>query len=456
MNTKKTISAEEQRHKMLTDPVAGLVTALAIPGVLVQMISVIYNTADTWFVSQISTSASAAVGVVFSLQSLLQAFTYSISMGCQSLMSRHLGADENREAETVAASSVVEALVITLLIAVPGLLFTRPLVRLLGATETMLPYAAAYARIILCGAPVLGCSFVLSGALRAQGMAKRSAIAMSAGGLLNIVLDPLFIFTLNMGTAGAALATVLSQSVSLIILLVLFLAGLSPVKLTLKSASRKWGLYWSIFTTGMPTMFRQGMASLSSALLNRAGAPYGDAAVAAITISNKVYLLVRNIVMGVGQGFQPVAGYNFGAGDKKRTRASFQFAVLVGTVICCLGGVITAVFPGEIIAWFRNDPEVIEVGKEMLYYVAAAMPFMAFSTYVNQLYQCLGFKLPATFLASCRQGVCFVPLILLLPALLHRTGVCLTQPAADILTFVICVPFQIVFFRRHLSVSKEA
>jgi len=436
---------------MLETPIPRLVASLAIPSVVSQMISIIYNTADTWFVSQISTSAAAAVGVVFSLQSLIQAFTYSISMGCQSLMSIHLGANRNEDAARVACSSIVESLAICLVIAILGLCTMNPLMSLLGATKTMLPYASAYARIILVGAPMLGVSFVMNSILKSQGMTKLTAIAMCTGGLLNVALDPLFIFTLNMGTAGAALATVLSQLVSLLILLAMFLTGKSTVKLTPKAISGKLSLYWQIFTTGMPTMFRQGMASLSSALLNRAGAPYGDAAVAAITISNKVYLLLRNIVLGIGQGFQPIAGYNYGAGNKKRTRGAFNFAVLVGTAVCLLGCVLTVCFPAEIIGWFRDDPEVIEVGREMLYYVAIAMPFMAFSTYVNQLYQCLGFKLPASFLASCRQGVCFVPLILILPVVLGRSGVCMTQPAADLLTFAVCIPFQIYFYRKHLS-----
>ena len=208
--------------------------------------------------------------------------------------------------------------------------------------------------------------------------------------------------------------------------------------------------YGQIIAVGFPTIARQGMASLASALMNIQGAIYGDAAVAALTISNKIYLLVRNVMIGIGQGFQPVAGYNYGAGDRKRTREAFLFATKLGTVICILAAGIIAAFAGSIIGWFRDDEQVVAIGRVALLYACAVMPFMAYSTFVNQLYQCLGFKLPATVLASLRQGICFLPLIFILPHFLGLAGVQATQPASDLLTFFICIPFQIAFFRKHL------
>ena len=201
---------------------------------------------------------------------------------------------------------------------------------------------------------------------------------------------------------------------------------------------------------GFPTIARQGMASLASALMNIQGAVYGDAAVAALTISNKIYLLVRNVMIGIGQGFQPVAGYNYGAGNRKRTRQAFIFATKLGTVICILAAGIIAAFAEPIIGWFRADDQVIAIGRLALLYACAVMPFMAYSTFVNQLYQCLGYKLPATVLASLRQGICYLPLIFILPHFLGLQGVQMTQPGSDLLTFFICIPFQIVFFRKHL------
>ena len=449
----RTLTSEEQHRRMLQTPVPKLVLSLAAPTVASQLISIIYNTADTYFVSQISTSASAAVGVVFSLSSIIQAYGFGVAMGASSLISLRLGEKKDRDANGYASSGFFAELVGGLLILIFGLLFLEPLMRVLGATETMLPHACAYGRIILMGAPIMCCSFVLNCVLRAEGAAVVSMVGLCAGGLINIALDPLFIFTFEMGTAGAAIATVASQCVSLVILSISFLRGRSIVHLHPKYVSRHARDYVKIIAVGFPTIARQGMASLASALMNIQGAIYGDAAVAALTISNKIYLLVRNVMIGIGQGFQPVAGYNYGAGDRKRTREAFLFATKLGTGICILAAGIIAAFAGSIIAWFRNDEQVVAIGRVALLYACAVMPFMAYSTFVNQLYQCLGFKLPATVLASLRQGICFLPLIFILPHFLGLAGVQATQPASDLLTFFICIPFQIAFFRKHLQDS---
>lgn len=451
MSKHQPVSSAAQHRRMLETPIPRLITAMAVPTVASQLVSVVYNTADTYFVSQIGTSAAAAVGVVFSLMSIIQAFGFGLGMGANSLISRRLGARQDEEAHRFGSSAFFAALCVGLLLTVAGLLTLDGLMRLLGSTETMLPYSRAYARWILLGAPVMCSSFVLNNILRAEGEAVLAMWGLCTGGLLNMALDPLFIFTFRMGIGGAALATVLSQCVSFCILLSAFLRGKSIVRLSPRCVSRRAGDYLLILRTGFPTICRQGMASLASALMNVSAAPYGDAAVAAITISNKVYLLVRNVVIGIGQGFQPVAGYNFGASNKRRVRAAFGFSCLLGTAVCALSAGVIALFAGPLIHWFRDDPEVVRIGVRALYFACAVMPFMAYSTYVNQLYQCLGFSAKATFLASCRQGVFFIPLILLLPRLIGLTGVQMTQPAADFCTFLISVPFQVLFFRRILT-----
>ena len=323
--------------------------------------------------------------------------------------------------------------------------------RLLGSTETILPYSAGYARIILLAAPVMCASFVLSNLLRAEGEATLSMCGLCTGGLLNVALDPLFIFGFQMGIAGAALATALSQLVSFAILGWFFLHGKSIVRIRVRDISRSPRDYGQIFLVGFPTICRQGFASLSSALLNNAAAVYSDAAVAAVTISNKVYLLIRSVIIGIGQGFQPVAGYNFGAGDQKRTRQAFWFSTLLGTIVCIVSAALIALFPDTIMHFFRDDAEVTRIGRQALLYACAVMPLMAYSTYVNQLYQCLGFHQAATLLASCRNGLLYVPLILLLPRFLGITGVEMSQPGADLLTFLVSIPFQIWFFRHRLN-----
>ena len=298
------ITSEQQRDRMLHTPIPRLILSLCLPTLATQLISVFYNTADTYFVSKLSTSASAAVGVVFSLMSIIQAFGFGIGMGCGSIISRSLGGRDNDRADRIGSSAFVFAAAVGLALCAAGLCTLRPLMRLLGSTDTILPYAESYARIILLAAPVMCASFVLSNVLRAEGEATLSMYGMCVGGLLNVGLDPLFIFVFEMGIAGAALATALSQLVSFLILGWQFLHGRSIVRLRLQAVSRSPRDYGQILLIGFPTICRQGFASLSSALLNNAAAAYSDAAVAAVTISNKVYLLVRSMIIGIGQGFQ--------------------------------------------------------------------------------------------------------------------------------------------------------
>lgn len=453
---KRNLSSEEQHRRMIETPMPKLVTSMALPTVASQLVTVLYNTADTFFVSQIGTSAAAAVGVVFSLMSIIQAVGFGLGMGANSLVSRCLGAKKDGDACRYASSAFAAALVFGLLLMIGGLLVMEPLMRLLGSTDTILPYAEDYAGYILLGAPIMCASFVLNNILRSEGEAVLAMIGLCSGGFLNMGLDPLFIFTFGMGIGGAALATILSQAVSFCILLAAFLRGKSIVRLSFHGVSRHPRDYGKIFLVGFPTICRQGLASLASALLNIQAAAFSDAAVAAMTISYKVYLWVRNVVIGIGQGFQPVAGYNFGAKKLERVKSAFRFTTILGTVVCTACAAVLALFAEPVLHWFRDDPEVISIGAAALRYGCIVMPFMAYSTYVNQLYQSLGFSGWATFLASCRQGVFYLPLILLLPAAMGLPGVEITQAAADFLTFVISVPFQIAFYRRVLSPKEGA
>ena len=455
LKTKQILSSGEQHRRMTETPIPKLIVSMAVPTTTSQLITVAYNVADTYFVAQIGTSAAAAVGVVFSLMSIIQAFGFGLGMGAGSLISRRLGAKKNEEANSFGSSAFFAAIAGGFVLLMGGMLTLQWLMRVLGSTETMLPYTCAYARYILLGAPLMCASFVLNNILRSEGEATFAMLGLCTGGILNTVLDPLFIFVMNMGISGAALATVLSQAVSFLVLLSAFLRGKSIVKLSIRNVSHRWQEYGMILKNGFPTICRQGMASLAAALMNVQAAVYGDAAVAAITISNKIYMLVRNIVIGIGQGFQPVAGYNYGAGCKKRVRQAFLFSCELGTAICVIATLLLAFHSGTVILWFRNDSEVIRIGTAALNYACMVMPFLAYSTYVNQMYQCLGFSVPATFLASCRQGIFFVPLIFLLPKFFGVAGVEGCQPASDLLTFVVSVPFQLWFYKKVLVRSKE-
>lgn len=447
----KPITSDQQHKRMTEMPIQKLIISMALPSTLIQLITVIYNTADTFFVAQISTSATAAVGVVFSLMALIQAFGFGIAMGSSSIISRYLGAKDTQRANRIGSSAFFISFFVGLLIMILGLSFLSPLMKLLGSTQTILPYSCDYASYILLGAPLMCSTFVLNNILRSEGQVYLAMFGMCFGGILNMFLDPWFIFGLNLGIKGAAIATLISQVFSFSLLLSAFIFKKSIVIINLKFISKDINDYILIIKTGLPTICRQGLSSLATSLLNIQAANFGDSAVAAITIANKIYMLERNIVLGIGQGFQPVAGYNYGASKFKRVKKSFKFACLLGTLICILCSIFIAIYSPQIIAWFRNDSKVVEIGHIALYYVCAVMPLMAFSTYANQLFQCLGFSKSATFLACCRQGIFFVPLILILPYFISLNGVILTQPLSDLCTFLISIPFVKVFFKNQLD-----
>ncbi len=449
------LSEEQQYIRMTETPVSRLVTSLAVPTVCGMLVSSIYNITDTFFVSQLGTSASAAVGVVFSIQSLIQAVGFSIAMGSGSMVSRRLGQKDSESASKFVSSAFAMAFVFGTLLGVFGLLFLEPVLSLIGSTETMMPHSVAYARYILAAAPIFAASFVLNVAMKSQGNAMLSTLGMAAGNLLNVVLDPLLIFGLKMGTAGAALATAISQCVSFLALLWCFLKKQDTLHIKWSLVSRDVHDYITIVRVGSPTLCRQGCGSIASALLNNRAMLFGDAAVAAMSIANRVYNVIRSILVGIGQGFQPVAGFNYGAKRPDRVKAAFRFTLVLGTGVALLSTGLLAVSAPQLMALFRrDDPEVIRMGSQALRMLCVVLPLLGYSTYVNQMLQCLGRSGQATFLASCRQGTLYVPLILVLPAVLGFTGIQLTQPIADGLTFLVSIPFHVWFFRSEKGLKQ--
>ncbi len=453
----KSITPEEQHRRMTEESVTKLVLSLSLPTVFSQMITSIYNMADTFFVTALGDSAVGGVSIVYALQSIIQAVGFGVAMGAGSLVSRKLGEKDNASADKFASCAVFSAFLFGTLLTVLGFIDLKGLLTLLGSTETALPHAYSYAFYILLGAPFMCVSFVLNNIMRAEGKAVISMLGLTVGGLINIILDPIFIFTFNLGVAGAALATVLSQLAGFFILSFVYISGRSIVKLSVHKMSRRIGDYLTIFKTGLPTVFRQGLGSLSSALLNVATKGYGDAAIAAVGIANKVYMLLRSFVLGVGHGFQPVAGYNYGANKPKRVKKAFWVATIFGSGVATLAGVSMLLFSNQIIELFNPETQrAAEIGARMLVFVGYALPFLGYSTYVNQLYQTLGFVKGATFLASCRQGIFFVPVIMILPKIIGLDGILLSQPLADVLTFLISIPFNIYFLIKILPTDKKA
>lgn len=436
--------------RMTQAPVFGLVFKLSLPTTFTMLITSIYNLADTFFVSSLGNAATGAVGVVFAIQSIIQAVGYGFGMGTQSLISRKLGEKKYDEANMYGTSGFLASILVGALMLF-GLVDLKGMMHVFGATSAALPLACDYGFWILLAAPIFCSSFVLNNILRAEGRATLSMVGLCSGGVLNIGLDALFIFKLNMGVEGAAIATVTSQAVSFLILLSYFVFNKSIVKINPLKTSRHLKDYLNIFRVGLPTVFRQSLGSVATTLLNIAVRPYGDAAMSAVSIANKIYMLLRSMLIGMGQGFQPVAGYNYGAKRYDRVRSSFDSAIIMGTVYGVVAALLLFFLSGHIMALFRpGDEEVIAIGSKMLRYLSFSLPVLGYSTFVNQLYQSLGFVIPATILASCRQGIFFIPLILILPKFLGVGGIQMTQMLADLITFVISIPFHIYIFKKRI------
>ena len=437
----------KQFQKMTETPVRKLILSLAVPTVVSMLVTAIYNMADTYFVSQLNTSASGAVGVVFSLMAMIQAVSFMLGMGSGSVISKLLGQRKNDEADEIAVTGFFASLVFGVVLMIGGLLCLEPLMRLLGATETILPYAKDYARYILIAAPVMAGSFVLNNILRAEGKAKFAMVGITVGGVLNIVLDPLLINVLGLEIAGAAIATAVSQAVSFAVLLFYFLSGKSILHLRIKNIARGVKTYWTIIQIGLPSFCRQGLASASTVLLNRAAEPYGDPAISAMSIVGKVFFLLFSVGLGIGQGYQPVVGYNYGAKKYDRVRSAFMFTFVADVVVMTAVALVIYLLAEPIMNAFINDNEVIKIGIRALKAQCLAMPFVALGVVSNMTFQSIGKSLVASILSCARQGLFFIPLIFALPAVWGLTGVEITQPVADVLTCILCVPFVIWFFR---------
>lgn len=438
----------EHYRKMTETPVPRLIGRLAVPTIISMLVSSIYNTADTFFVSQLGTSAAGAVGIVFSIMAIIQAIGFTIGMGAGNILSRELGARKDEDATVTASSGFALAVLLSVLLSVFGIAFQPQLMRLLGATETILPYAEAYATYIFFGCPVMCCSFVMNNYLRAEGKAVYGMIGITSGGLLNVVLDPIFIFTLGFGTAGAAMATAISQLISFLILLSFFIRGKSSVRINIRKISLHPSMYFRIIFIGLPTLARQGLASIASVSLNVAAAAFGDAAVAAMSISGRITMFAFSAMLGFGQGYQPVASFNYGARKFRRVREATKFTAITGTVIMLFTSLVCFIFAPAIIASFRgDDAAVMSMGVKALQIQMLMMPLTGLVTATNMGLQSTGRAVPATILSMARQGIFFIPLIAILPRLIGMDGVIAAQPVSDALSFLMAIGLYASFMK---------
>lgn len=430
---------DEKFRRMTEEPVERLVLSLAVPTIISMLTSSIYNMADTFFVSQISTSASGAVGVAFPLMMIIQAIGFTLGMGSGNYIARLLGQKNREYSSKVLATGFFTSLILGSLLAVIGLIFLNPLVYLLGATDTIAPHAKAYIQYILMGMPFMTASFVMNGTLRFQGSAFYAMLGITTGGILNIFLDPIFIFTFNMGIAGAALATTISQFISFCILFVNSNRA-GNIKIKLKDFTPTWIMYREILRGGLPSFYRQALGSIALICLNFSAGMYGDAAIAAMSIVGRVIHFAISVMLGLGQGFQPVCGFNYGAKLFDRVQRAFWFtAKLSVTALAILGliGFITS--PLVITAFRKEDLEVIRIGSLALRLQSLTLPLSAWVIMTNMLVQTIDKSKEASLISISRQGLFFIPTILILPRIIGLLGVQLSQPISDLFSFLLAV-----------------
>ena len=448
---------QEEKYKTMTEkPVSSLICRLAVPTIISMLVTSFYNMADTFFVARIGTSATAAVGVSFALMAIIQAFGFFCGHGSGNYISRKMGQHRFDEAQQMAATGFFTALALGTVIFLLGEILIDPLCRILGATETILPYARQYLRLILIGAPYMTASLVLNNQLRFQGSAFYAMIGIASGAVLNIALDPLFIFVFDMGVSGAALATIISQFVGFVLLLKGTTQG-GNLRIRLRNVTFSKYYYSQIINGGMPSLCRQGLGSVATICLNLMAGPYGDAAIAAMSVVGRVMNLAASVVTGFGQGFQPVCGFNYGAFLYDRVKEGFWFCVKVATAILIVLSAAGYLLAPQVIQLFsKNDPQVIAIGTQALRWQCLTFPLCGWITICNMMLQTIGKSFRASLLAMSRQGLFFIPAVLLLPALIGIQGVEIAQPIADVCSFVLAIPLQLSVLHEMTLKQREA
>lgn len=442
-------SSAAQYEYMTKTPVSKLIMKLSVPTILSMLGTNIYNLVDTAFVGKLGNSASGAVGVVFGFMAVLQAIGFLFGQGSGSLLSRSLGAKDTKQASRVASTGFFASFTVATVVSIICALNVDWLVRILGSTETIAPYAKTYIYFILSTAPFMVTSFTLNNILRYEGRAALGMIGLISGGVINIAGDAIFMFGLNMGIAGAGLSTAISQVISFCILISMFISGKSDIKISIKNITFENRLPLEIMETGTPSLLRQTLGSLGTIVLNIEAAKYaGDAAVAAMSIVGRVSFFLFAVALGVGQGFQPVCGYNFGAGKYKRLREAYKFTMILAEISIVVLTIAALINPTELIRIFRDDEKVIEIGTRALILQCVGQFFIPFSMVTEMMMQSAGQKKIAAFLSSLRGGVLYIPLLIILPYFRGLSGVEEAQPLAYVLSVFPALYFAKRFFTK--------
>ena len=447
---------DEKLRRMTTEPVEGLVVRMAVPTVIIMLISAFYNMADTYFVAGLGTSEVAAVGVSFPLMAVIQAIGFFFGHGSGNYISRSLGAGRVEDAAHMAMTGFVSTLCFGAIMAVTGMFFIEPLALALGSTETILPHARDYLRFILFGAPWMAASLTLNNLLRFQGSAAYGMLGVTSGALLNVVLDPLLIYTLGLGVSGASLATMISQFVSFCLLLLVSSRGGNIAIRGAHFQPKLWH-FREILRGGLPSLCRQGLVSVASIALNHEARVFGDSAIAAMSIVHRVNWFAGSALIGWGQGFQPVCGFNYGAGLYNRVKRACWFCVKYSSLALFLMSIAGIVYAERIVASFRpDDADVIRIGTLALRMQCLVMPFSGWVILNNMMLQTIGRAVPATLLALSRQGLFLLPFLYILTPWLGILGIQMAQPLADFATLLLSAPLGMAALRGMVEGKKPA
>lgn len=425
--------------KMTETPLIKLLIGLAIPAVISMTVTNIYNIADTAFVGSLGTSQSGATGVVFSFMTILQSVAFMCGQGSGSIMSRKLGSMENEQATKYSSTGFFLSLTLGALIGIVSLIFMKPFLIVLGSTDTILPYAKIYVSCIAVAAPFFTSSLTLNNLLRYEGKAKLGTLGMMTGAVLNIALDALLMKVFKMGISGAGIATAISQLISFIILVFMFVSGKTQTKISVKYISKDLNDTLNIIMTGFPSLIRQGLTGVSAILLNRCAGVYGDPAIAAMSCVSRIGFFSMAVAIGIGQGFQPISSYNFGANKKDRVRKAFKTALIGEEIVIFLLAVPMFIFSPFLISLLRNDPEVIKIGGRALRFFCAAQIFIPLTMMVEMGFQSIGEKWLAILGSSLRSGLLMIPSLIILSYLRGLKGIEEAQPLSFVLSFFACL-----------------
>ena len=431
---------------LTTAPVHRVILTMAIPTIISMLVTSIYNMVDTYFVGRINTQCTAAVGISFSVMAIIQAIGFFFGHGSGNYISRKLGAKQHDDAARMAATGFFYSFSFGLVLAIVSHLFLNDLAVCLGSTPTILPYTKTYLGIILLGAPFMTASFTMNNQMRFQGNALFAMVGIVAGALLNVFLAPLFIFVFNMGIAGAATATLISQICSFCILFAMTRRG-QNIHIKPRNFSFSRQFMKEIIAGGTPSLSRQGLGSLATIMLNVAAGAFGDAAIAGMSIVGRCCYFVYSAIIGLGQGFQPLCGFCYGARLYDRVKEGFMYCVKLGTAFLTAVAAIGFAFAEQIVEEFRRDADVIAVGTPALRWQLVTFPLIATVIISNMLLQTIRKPIRANILAAARSGLFFIPLVMLLPHLFGLFGLEICQAVADVCSFTLTVPIAWSAFR---------